>query len=119
MKWYFKKKLRRAAFEVIIDHGHFQYNGICLGLSLAAAGCVARKRIMTASAGKHSERVLISMVNWWFGLLVRSFKDTFSGNIFHFMENNTEFHHPEKITNKHHLVKMVQIASECYDHCGC
>ncbi|CAK9013213.1 unnamed protein product [Durusdinium trenchii] len=27
---------------VIIDHGHFQYNGVCLGFCLAASGCVAR-----------------------------------------------------------------------------
>ncbi|CAE8646775.1 unnamed protein product, partial [Polarella glacialis] len=34
---------------VIIDHGHFQFNGVCFGLCLAAAGCVARGRTLLAS----------------------------------------------------------------------
>eukprot|EP00439_Symbiodinium_sp_Y106_P045532 s4048_g5.t2 len=34
---------------VLIDHAHFQYNGVCLGLCLAAAGCVARGRTALAS----------------------------------------------------------------------
>ena len=34
---------------VLIDHGHFQYNNVCLGLSLAAAGLVAQKRLALAS----------------------------------------------------------------------
>ncbi|CAE7200152.1 gny [Symbiodinium natans] len=34
---------------VLIDHGHFQYNGVCLGLCLAAAGCVARGRTALGS----------------------------------------------------------------------
>lgn len=27
---------------LLIDHGHFQFNGVCFGLCLAAMGCVAR-----------------------------------------------------------------------------
>ncbi|CAK0834200.1 unnamed protein product [Prorocentrum cordatum] len=34
---------------VLIDHGHFQYNGVCFGLCLAAAGCVARGRVLLGS----------------------------------------------------------------------
>lgn len=34
---------------LLVDHGHFQYNGVCLGLCLAAAGCVARRRTLLAS----------------------------------------------------------------------
>lgn len=34
---------------LLIDHGHFQYNGVCFGLCLAAAGCVARGWILAAS----------------------------------------------------------------------
>lgn len=26
---------------VLVDHGHFQYNAVCLGLAMAAAGAVA------------------------------------------------------------------------------
>lgn len=31
---------------LLIDHGHFQYNGVCFGLCLAAAGCVARGKLV-------------------------------------------------------------------------
>lgn len=34
---------------VLIDHGHFQFNGVCFGLCLAAAGCVARGHRLVAS----------------------------------------------------------------------
>eukprot|EP00927_Polykrikos_kofoidii_P052189 TRINITY_DN45977_c0_g1_i1.p1 TRINITY_DN45977_c0_g1~~TRINITY_DN45977_c0_g1_i1.p1 ORF type:complete len:559 (+),score=41.53 TRINITY_DN45977_c0_g1_i1:138-1679(+) len=34
---------------VLIDHGHFQYNGVCLGLCLAAVGCLAQGRSIMAS----------------------------------------------------------------------
>merc|ERR1711862_938653 len=34
---------------LLIDHGHFQYNGVCFGLCLAAAGCVATGRTLIAS----------------------------------------------------------------------
>ena len=47
-------KVSRRFIGVIIDHGHFQYNCVCLGLSLAAAGCVAQKHIVPASAREHS-----------------------------------------------------------------
>lgn len=33
----------------LIDHGHFQFNGVCFGLCLAGAGCVARGRTLLAS----------------------------------------------------------------------
>eukprot|EP00929_Paragymnodinium_shiwhaense_P006883 TRINITY_DN110833_c0_g1_i1.p1 TRINITY_DN110833_c0_g1~~TRINITY_DN110833_c0_g1_i1.p1 ORF type:complete len:534 (+),score=39.52 TRINITY_DN110833_c0_g1_i1:111-1712(+) len=34
---------------VLIDHGHFQYNGVCFGLCLAAVGYVAMGRTLIAS----------------------------------------------------------------------
>eukprot|EP00928_Gymnodinium_smaydae_P043586 TRINITY_DN2916_c0_g1_i2.p1 TRINITY_DN2916_c0_g1~~TRINITY_DN2916_c0_g1_i2.p1 ORF type:complete len:532 (-),score=90.67 TRINITY_DN2916_c0_g1_i2:349-1944(-) len=34
---------------LLIDHGHFQYNGVCFGLVLAAVGCVATDRTLIGS----------------------------------------------------------------------
>jgi alpha-1,3-glucosyltransferase len=35
---------------VLIDHGHFQYNCVCLGLALGAVAALARGRVFLASA---------------------------------------------------------------------
>eukprot|EP01061_Rhynchopus_euleeides_P009068 TRINITY_DN18223_c0_g1_i1.p1 TRINITY_DN18223_c0_g1~~TRINITY_DN18223_c0_g1_i1.p1 ORF type:complete len:539 (+),score=208.93 TRINITY_DN18223_c0_g1_i1:47-1618(+) len=34
---------------LLIDYGHFQFNGVCLGFALLAVGCVARHKYLWAS----------------------------------------------------------------------
>lgn len=42
---------------VLIDHGHFQYNSVCLGLAMAAAAAVAggRRRGGEAVCGRSTD----------------------------------------------------------------
>ena len=42
MLWIQLLTIMTAPGMILIDHGHFQYNGVCIGLSLAAFGCVVK-----------------------------------------------------------------------------
>jgi len=54
----------RSHGELRISRGHFQYNGVCFGLCLAAVGCVASGRTLTS---------ILTFLQWCFDVAVSSF----------------------------------------------